>query len=131
VNVSTDFGQVGKLFGHMRSFVSAFPDALDIYNDKATERLLQLVRQHASGRPGPNVVTGRYLANFMIVDGKVVNPSPQTRRLEYGFVGTDALGRMYHQPPFPHFRPALEEMRAEYRRGIVPLIRTTWNATDS
>lgn len=129
MNVNVDFSQVGKFAGHIGSFVGAIPGAIDIYNQQATERLLALVRQHASGRPGPNVVTGRYLSMFMIINGRVVNLSPQTRRLEYGFSGTDALGRVYHQPPFPHFRPALEEMRSEYRRGMVPLIRQTWNNT--
>jgi hypothetical protein len=129
VKIDADFGAVGRLAHHMGSFVGAFPGAMEAYNEAATERLLQLVIKYASGRPGPNVVTGRYISNFMIVDGRVVNHSPQTHRLEYGYSGTDSLGRTYHQPPFPHFRPALQEMRQEYRRGIVPVIKRTWNTT--
>ncbi|MGV9878670.1 hypothetical protein [Streptomyces sp. NPDC003006] len=29
------------------------------------------------------------------------------RRLEFGFVGVDSLGRHYNQRPFPHLRPAV------------------------
>jgi hypothetical protein len=79
--------------------------------------LLSSAKRHASGRPGPNVVTGAYVANMrvMLVMGReyrqamVANSSPQARRLEYGFYGTDSLGRVYHQGPFPHMRPALLE----------------------
>jgi hypothetical protein len=31
---------------------------------------------------------------------------PYARRLEYGFVGVDSLGRHYHQPAYPYMRPA-------------------------
>lgn len=34
---------------------------------------------------------------------------PQARRLELGFVGADSLGRVYDDPPRPHFGPALDE----------------------
>jgi hypothetical protein len=30
-------------------------------------------------------------------------------RLEFGFVGTDSLGRNYHQPAYPYLRPAFDE----------------------
>jgi len=29
------------------------------------------------------------------------------KRIEYGFFGKDSLGRLYHQPPRPFMRPAL------------------------
>lgn len=31
------------------------------------------------------------------------------RRIEYGFSGPDSLGRVYHQPPQPYMRPAVDE----------------------
>lgn len=129
MNLGADFKQNDSLLKKMVAFPGNFNRALENYQVKADERLLELVRQHASGRPGPNVVTGRYISRFVIVDHRVRNPSQQTHRLEYGFIGTDSLGRKYAQPPFPHFRPALEEMRTEYRRGIVPLVRQAWNAS--
>lgn len=35
------------------------------------------------------------------------------RRIEFGFVGPDRLGRVYNQPPQPYMRPALDSKRAE------------------
>ena len=34
-------------------------------------------------------------------------------RVEYGFNGPDALGRVYHQPPRPYMRPAFDEHKDE------------------
>lgn len=129
MEVEFDSRGLTRLVGKIKNFTRDIPGAMDRYTDQSTERLLELVVKHASGRPGPNVVTGQYISRFLIENKRVVNLSPQTHRLEYGFSGTDSLGRVYHQPPFPHFRPALEEMRLEYRRGIVPLIKKTWNAS--
>jgi hypothetical protein len=36
---------------------------------------------------------------------------PQGRRLEYGYVGPDSLGRVYDQPPYAHVGPAMETVR--------------------
>lgn len=41
---------------------------------------------------------------------------PYARRLEYGFVGPDALGRVYNQPAHPYIRPAMDENRGAVRR---------------
>ena len=53
--------------------------------------------------------------------------APQARRLEYGFVGPDKLGRVYNQAPRPHIRPALDENRGaavnEFRAAIGDIIR--------
>ena len=38
---------------------------------------------------------------------------PYARRIEYGFVGTDSLGRTYHQSAQPYMRPALDEHGGE------------------
>lgn len=40
------------------------------------------------------------------------------RRIEFGFVGQDRLGRMYHQAPQPYMRPALDAKEAEARQAI-------------
>lgn len=43
-----------------------------------------------------------------------IGPSvPYGARLEYGFVGTDSLGRHYNQGPQPYMRPAFEAKQAE------------------
>lgn len=74
---------------------------------------------HIAGTgPGPNVGTGDYRRSWtskvtLSVDsviGEVGTNAPQARRLEFGFNGIDALGRTYHQPPFPHAYPALDEV---------------------
>jgi hypothetical protein len=121
-----DLRDIRKLGDKISGFIGNYQKNMEQYQKAATEKLLAKVIQHASGRPGPNIVTGQYVAAFLIEDGKIVNLSPQTHRLEYGFVGEDSLGRHYYQPPFPHFRPALEEMRQEYGRGIVLVIKQTW-----
>lgn len=42
------------------------------------------------------------------------SPMPQTCRLEYGYSGTDSLGRAYHQAPKPHWRPMWDLNIARY-----------------
>lgn len=74
------------------------------------------VKARASGRPGPNAPTGDYRrsieSKFIALPGggmaMVGTNKPQGRRLEFGFVGRDSLGRNYNQRPFPHFGPALD-----------------------
>ena len=73
------------------------------------------IRGNASGRPGPNVITGAYRNSWRpemksIPHGAICTIGtdlPYGRRLEFGFTGTDSLGRSYNQPPFPHVQPAL------------------------
>ncbi|QZN86882.1 hypothetical protein [Cellulomonas sp. C5510] len=70
--------------------------------------------------PGPNVGTGDYRRSIAQDNSKasgvavstVYTNAPQGPRLEYGFVGADSLGRVYHQPPYPHWRPAIAEVPA-------------------
>lgn len=40
------------------------------------------------------------------------------RRIEYGFVGPDSLGRTFHQPAQPYMRPAFEIHRSEAAETI-------------
>lgn len=86
------------------------------------EILRQRVKQHASGRPGPNVITGEYRNSIQVsytqraggVTATVYSPLPFSRRLEYGFIGTDSAGRAFAQVPRPHFAPAMRELREEF-----------------
>lgn len=93
----------------------------------SAERLRLRLINHASGRPGPRVVTGEYISRFRVVRRRsgrfgveyaVVNDHPATWRLEYGFVGVDSEGRVYDQPPFPHWRPAIAEERLAVRSEL-------------
>ncbi|MFE5296985.1 HK97 gp10 family phage protein [Streptomyces sp. NPDC056632] len=77
------------------------------------------IKAKASGRPGPNASTGDYRRSWtheVYTDGVTVTATvgtnkPQARRLEYGYVGPDSLGRIFNQPPYPHLGPAVEEIR--------------------
>jgi hypothetical protein len=58
---------------------------------------------------------------------EVGTDAPQAKRLEYGFVGADKLGRVYNQAPRPHIRPALDEKRGaavdEFRAAVGDIVR--------
>ena len=82
-------------------------------------RAVARVKANASGRPGPRRIHGNYTRSMNVQyesDGTDVyaavvgTNAPQARRLEYGFVGYDSLGRYYHQGPLPHWRPMADEM---------------------
>lgn len=93
-------------------------------------RTQEAVRRYASGRPGPNVQTGEYVRGILIrrsvrrfgpivnVKEEVYTLSPQAARLEFGFVGVDSLGRVYHQPPYPHWVPAILELESRIDEDI-------------
>lgn len=105
--------------------------------DKLTTRYAGLletaIKGAASGRPGPNAPTGDYRRSWTTAFGTLPNGNrvavvgtlkPQGMRLEYGFNDTDALGREYHQPPYPHVRPSylrvLPLFHAACRRAAEP-----------
>jgi phage gpG-like protein len=50
------------------------------------------------------------------VTGKVGTNVPYARRLEFGFIGTDSLGRNVSQGARPYLRPALAENTAKIIR---------------
>lgn len=88
------------------------------------------IKAKASGRPGPNAPTGDYRRSWthevftdgMSVTAVVGTNKPQARRLEYGFVGADSLGRVYNQPPYPHVGPAVEEIRPLFVAALSDVI---------
>lgn len=74
------------------------------------------VKGNASGRPGPNVITGAYRNSWKDVTHRIPHGAmctigtnaPQGRRLEFGYMNmTDSLGRTFRQPPYPHVGPAI------------------------
>jgi hypothetical protein len=95
---------------------------------------LARIRGGASGRPGPNVITGAYRNSWRAVTTAIPNGAqctigtnaPQGRRLEFGFVGADSLGRIYNQPPFPHVQPALDyigqTLQSELRLALTEVL---------
>lgn len=53
------------------------------------------------------------------VEATVGTNRPQGRRLEFGFVGEDALGRYYNQAPRPHWEPVRQQMPAVLRAAVL------------
>ncbi|MFE3638137.1 HK97 gp10 family phage protein [Streptomyces sp. NPDC059168] len=84
------------------------------------------IQRNASGRPGPNVITGQYRASWDVrmrtsggeVTAEAFSDAPQGRRLEYGFVGVDSIGRHYRQPPFPHVEPAFRQTEPGFIQAL-------------
>ncbi|MEV7936605.1 HK97 gp10 family phage protein [Kitasatospora sp. NPDC088264] len=80
------------------------------------------IKANASGRPGPNAPTGDYRRSWTHevqqtaagVEAVVGTNKPQGRRLEFGFVGRDILGRVFNQRPYPHVGPAVERIRPAF-----------------
>lgn len=94
---------------------------------RQADRLRNAIRQNASGRPGPNVITGAYRASWRVEDFPVPNgggaeigtDKPQGRRLEFGFYDmTDSIGRHYFQPPFPHVEPAVNTLSPQIQAAF-------------
>ena len=83
-------------------------------------KLEELAKQKASGRPGPEVISGHLRGGIKVAPivrisghswGTEVGPTMiYSRRVELGFKNTDALGRTYTQPGYPYFIPAYEEV---------------------
>lgn len=102
---------------------------------KLTRHYGQLLRTRvmakASGRPGPNTITGDYRRSWQLqvrgggssTTSEVGTNAVQGRRLEFGFNGTDSLGRTYNQPPFPHARPAFDEIAPQFIAGGEALMK--------
>jgi hypothetical protein len=88
------------------------------------------VKANASGRPGPRAITGNYrrwinsrVSIGKLIVGTVGTNAPQGNRLEYGFVGTDSLGRVYDQPPYQHFGPAALVTSPEFADAVGRIVR--------
>lgn len=88
--------------------------------------LQRQVRANAGNRPGPRRVSGAYARSIRrrsrpLVSGgysDIGTDEEQGHRLEAGFAGTDSLGRRYHQPPYPHFGPALDGLADPFAEGV-------------
>lgn len=90
--------------------------------------LLARTKAYASGRPGPNVITGAYRNSIRVryetdmatgTSAAIVgSEAPQAARLEFGFKGFDSLGRYYDQKPLPHYSRALADMERIYPASV-------------
>lgn len=90
------------------------PVALDL--SQRAIRVESAAKENATGRPGPNVISGRLRGSItwrLGVDAEGLYAEIGTnveygRRIELGFTGVDSLGRTYDQPAYPFLLPALE-----------------------
>jgi hypothetical protein len=95
-----------------------------------SQMLLTQIQSHASGRPGPNAPTGDYRRSWNIrynlahQSGDVGTNKPQGRRLEWGFIGADSLGRHYNQPPFPHVAPSVAVVEPQFHLALEAYVNT-------
>jgi len=119
---------------HMAAALEAaaheIPGALAVSVRHEATLLRVLIQAMASGRPGPNVINDRYRPSWRVVSRRIPGGAaatvgtraPQGRRLEFGFVGYDSLGRYYNQPPFPHVQPAMAVILPAFDRQILKTI---------
>lgn len=120
-----------ELAAEFRAAAAELPAALGEALEGYGDTLAEAVRAHASGRPGPEIQTGEYVGSIGVaISGggpsrsvEVGTDEPQGRRLEYGFYGqTDALGRTFYQPPYPHFGPAVDETEGALDAALAAVV---------
>ncbi|MFF4409800.1 hypothetical protein [Streptomyces sp. NPDC001404] len=124
------FSDAGQLAAALTAAAERVGPAIAAAVGTEATALRDRIRSQASGRPGPNVITGAYRASWQVevhptgtgATAVVGTFAPQARRLELGFVGADALGRIYAQPPFPHVAPAMAQTRAEFAQRVAQAV---------
>lgn len=96
---------------------------------KTSQLGLAKVKANASGRPGPRRVTGNYKRSMSVehigpFEDSIGTDAPQARRLEFGFVGEDSLGRTYNQPAFPHWEPMRQWVEPVLEAAVLAVLDT-------
>lgn len=100
---------------------------------RAAHEVERAAKDHASGRPGPNVVTGTLRRSIVVAGitrqgargwGTFVGPTTvYGRRVELGFEGPDRRGRVYHQSGHPFLEPGFREVEGR----LQDLFARTWD----
>lgn len=131
-----DRGTVKATVAQAKRFRKRALRGLEKSADKAAHEYRDEVRKRAEGRPGPRKVTGAYWNSIVVVSTKgifgrsftrqVKSEHPAAARLEYGFVGVDARGRHYNQPPYKHWGPAAEYMAGRWINDLGNKIPEWW-----
>ena len=116
-----------QIAAEMTKVAEQMPERVAAVTTHYTMLLETKIKANASGRPGPRRRTGDYVRSWTSqvtktpgdgATGIVGTNKPQARRLEYGFVGPDRLGRVYNQPPFPHVGPAVDTIGPQFVTAI-------------
>lgn len=134
IDFSADTAELAILANDLRAYNIRTKRQINRTMDKYVGKTADTVRKYANGRPGPNRITGRYANSIKAMRGsgpemyKIVvwSDHPASHRLEYGFVGIDSMGRIYHQPPYPHFRPAIAEISPRLVKDLRDTILRAW-----
>lgn len=128
---SADFSNVDLTAKQFVKFQVIAAQGMDGILNEYSHRYRDEVVKNASGRPGPEIVTGEYVNSITVRKEKnddyvVSTDAPQADRLEHGFVGVDSLGRTYNQPPFPHWQPALDVIEPQMLEAIKQAVPGWW-----
>lgn len=127
IDASVETHEVHNLVGNMLLVEPKLKSAASRALAKNGTQLRKAVRAHASGRPGPRIITKTYWRSIKIArnnrsgiaESVVYTDEPYGRRLEWGFFGYDSLGRYFTQPPYPHFGPAMREVGPQFEQDAV------------
>lgn len=113
VELATDLETWGRQFGDRAVSV--------------TRHYAALIKADVIARARTAFEVSDYNIHYVTTIGKgwvradIGTDEPQGYRLEFGFVGTDSKGRVYHQRPRPHFGPALDQFASAYEQAIAAL----------
>lgn len=128
IEIKSNASLVARAFAALPVQTSAAVNAAVVAEGAA---LQSRVRARASGRPGPRAQTGDYRRSISRQTSRSVGRitvevgtnAPQGRRLEFGFWGlSDSLGRLFHQPAYPHFGPAADGMEDTFPAAITAAV---------
>lgn len=116
----------------MRSLVRHHAQLLELKVKRRAKALFGQDGVTAGGNPLTQPHTGDYIRSWSHetrpipggAEADVGTNAVQGPRLEYGFAGTDAAGRTYHQPPYPHLRPSAIETQMEFFTDVGRAVAT-------
>lgn len=116
--------ETGPALTALRSWPNRARSASNAAVHEMGDLMAAFMQAHAQGRPGPEVRSGNLRGNILIdhnigdEDGwgalTVYDDVIYSRRIEYGFYGTDALGRVVSQPPYPFWGPGFNDAAAVF-----------------
>lgn len=125
-----DYREVFAFAGKLDRKAKVVPRQVALVLGRLGARMETRIKANASGRPGPRAITGNYRRSWTTSPARVEGDNitvtvgsnaPQARRLEFGFVGLDVLGRYYDQAPFPHVAPAVAATRPEVVESLAEI----------
>lgn len=134
----TDNGSIQAVIGQAKRFQRRALKGIQASCSEVAFEYRDEVRRHAEGRPGPEKVSGAYWNSIEVVtveggflrasfQTSVTSDHPAAARLELGYVGIDALGRHYNQPPFPHWGPAIDIVGPKWVKSFDTKVPEWWN----